>query len=305
MIKHGVTAQSLFHTSSGLVEMRALALLPKPAYGQTQAQIGRRGVKLVTIPDPGKVESLGKRPVVWLITSEGFELRLEPELHLSTTERGWQPAGQLAAGERVQLAYLPKSCGIEGNRCGTGLAGRMSQGRKVAALLLSGQFTEKRMRLLRDAMAEDAPALFESSERMQRAFMQRVLDARGEVHLTPEPHVRLTLPDELRADIQLQLLNFGVFSRFSRDDGKPPALIIAGDSLVSLDAEFGFIDEERDALLGQILPEAVKSGGEGFTAQVATVLAGGGEEDVFSFAQPGIGIYAVNGFVLRNPLDRE
>lgn len=292
MAQAGVTADSLIHTGDGLRPARALALLSRRAQVQYIVNMGGSPLDSAILPTPGRIASMGRHEVVRLTTREGYSLRLTPNMEVGTPN-GWVRACGLLARSSVSLIQIGKAYEAGGGkRFGSGSRGLMRDGRIAFEKLVADTATSDLFRLpLSDG---GAPSLFEASDRMQRAFLQRLWDARGDVaHNPTSTEARLRVPQQLRQDIQLLHLNLGISTCALSEE----VLAVYGDNLIRLNEEFGFINEEKDERLSRAIADDNLTVDD-FTATVLRVEPDGVAE-VFSFAGSEVDPFAVNGLVVR------
>lgn len=295
MTQSGVDAQALIHTYGGLYEMGTFAKPGKAAREVPLACITNSPQEEPRLTsNSANIEALGLAPLLSILTIEGYEVRLTPDMMLMTSE-GWMRASDLRANDRVAIANMPTNYHPEYGRAGVGWYGRRRNGRVIAEQIFSGVSTDA---LLREPQGEAIGSLIRASESMQRTFFQRLLDRQGEVLFLPYKHVRLSLPAALVSDIQIMLLNFGIASRvIGREVGS--GLLLRGDNLIRLDDEFGFNDDEKDSALNQLIKSTTLEK-EKFTAEVCGVVPCG-EGEIYGVVESATNIFIINGFGMRNP----
>lgn len=165
--------------------------------------------------------------------------------------------------------------------------------------------------------------VFGGSEDLQRGFLQALFSVDATVDDSKRGrHLRLTsVSASLLQDVQLLLLNFGVFSRIHRDrrceNGQPPlphkqggvgarttkpvhALYIGGGSLVTFEREIGFLVRHKAESLQRCLSSFTRGPyAEKFFARVMRVI-GEWKEPVFDLTEPVTHSFVANGIVVHN-----
>ncbi|MEM0138995.1 MAG: ribonucleotide reductase N-terminal alpha domain-containing protein [Ferroplasma sp.] len=166
-------------------------------------------------------------------------------------------------------------------------------------------------------------AVFGGNEEMQKGFIQALFEADGTVLFSKgSGHVlRLTsISKNLLQDVQMLLLNFGVYSRiclnrrksrmmYSHDAHRQPKLStthayyeldVSGESLVAFAEKIGFLSDKKNGKVHEAIESCVNAPRK--TEWVAKVMSieEDGEEQVFDLIEPETHSFIANGVVVHN-----
>lgn len=245
-----------------------LVLIDNRVAGKTMVVNGRSCLVPGTSVRSGRVILTGVRDTVKVVLANGMELKVTPEHRLLTTE-GWREAGKLRPGDQVLVQSGPGMFPQE-DALGVGL------GLFLGWHIGDGWLTKK-------GTGGIPRFIFTASKPTVRAFLQGLFCADGTVNSTGEMHRDIRLSSTSKAllqDVQLLLLNMGVYSRiYERPDGVKRCftytpvcgepgryqggdfydLIINGDDLAVFKEEIGFpFHQEKQSRLEAIARKSRK-----------------------------------------------
>ncbi|MGC8680048.1 MAG: ribonucleotide reductase N-terminal alpha domain-containing protein, partial [Candidatus Micrarchaeia archaeon] len=165
--------------------------------------------------------------------------------------------------------------------------------------------------------------VFRGSKEMQAGFLQGLFEADGTVNIAGKSRrsVRLSsISEKLLQDVQMLLLNFGIYSRIylnRKDAGfkvlpgpdrmpktyatKPyHDLVITGEGLLTFAEQIGFIsDRKNSALLSAVNGYTKGPYTERYVARVS-LIEEAGEEEVYDIIEPKTHSFIANGMVVHN-----
>ncbi len=201
-----VTGETLIYTDRGLYRADQLAAWGGAIRVATDERLGGRPFQQATHVFP-----TGRKAVYRLMTREGYELRLT-ENHAVMTRRGWIPAGQLKAGDRIYL-YNRKG--------GFGETGTLEEGRVLGWLVGDGTVNVVRavLSFFGEEKRELAPAFAQMVSQIVEKPGQRRAYPVGVVHIEERDEARVA-SDRLR--------RFAQEHGLTEDKFQVPASVFAG-----------------------------------------------------------------------------
>ena len=166
-------------------------------------------------------------------------------------------------------------------------------------------------------------SVFSGNEEMQKGFLQALFEADGTVYdgKSGTKNVRLTsISERLLQDVQMLLLNFGVYSRIYRNrrkaemrylpdsHGNPKLyptqayhdLIVSSESLIIFAEKVGFLSDRKNDKLKVIVNNYTNEARK--TKWIAKVMSieDDGEEKVFDLVEPETHSFIANGVIVHN-----
>jgi ribonucleoside-diphosphate reductase alpha chain len=367
-----VTGDTLISTAYGMYRADELARIGTPNMilvdGRFQA-----GNKQIAYP----VTQTGVKPVVKLVTKEGFTLKLTKDHKVYSDSRGWVEAGLLKKGEKVRITSTGGAFGslgvAEEGRVLGWLVGdghiNMGKENKRAVLSFYGNDMElaepfvndvnsvirksgsknhinevgvvtiqKRMvkTIASERLKEFAlnwglgeeklkvpEKVFDSSESLQRGFLQGLFEADGTISVLEKSRrtIRLTsISERLLSEVQMLLLNFGIFSKIYKNRKKAGTkmlpgpnrlpkeynvkalheLSIEGSNIVVFAARIGFLSERKNRKASDAVNSYTKGPYKEYFLATTTAIEDLGSEPVYDLTEPVTHSFVANGIVVHN-----
>ena len=165
--------------------------------------------------------------------------------------------------------------------------------------------------------------VFEGSEALQRGFLQALFEADGTVSILKKFRrtVRLTsISERLLGDVQLLLLNFGIFSKVYKNrkkagvkllpgpDRQPKEynvkalheLSIEGTNILAFAARIGFLSERKNEKVEDAIRSYTRGPYDEYFLATVDSIEELGTETVYDLTEPVTHSFIANGFVVHN-----
>ncbi len=335
-----VTGDTLLYTSEGLRTARDLYEEGNPVHVATDARFS------VGMKPASNVILTGVKPVVSLKTADGFQVRLTADHRVYSDKRGWVEAGKLKPGEKIRvfhgeggfgqngsleegrvLGWLAASGHINngpwnnlhdspiyGNERppANNFSGYVSTGGHYLPGVAPERLKDLAMEVgLEQKILQLPEAVFFGKMEMQKGFLQAIFEAGGSVSKGPSSKsiIRLKLDSEdMLRKIQLLLLNFGIYSRISRNRRNGNVykgsvyleLAITEENILRFQEKVGFLSiQKAEKLTAMVNRLEFSPGKEQWVARVESIDEDG-EEEVFDLIEPITHSFVGNGIVLHN-----
>jgi ribonucleoside-diphosphate reductase alpha chain len=165
--------------------------------------------------------------------------------------------------------------------------------------------------------------VFCGSEQLQRGFLQALLEADGTISVLEKSRrtIRLaSISEPLLAEVQLLLLNFGIFTKICKKGKKAGAklmtgpdrrqklyrvnavheLSIEGENILAFAKHIGFLSERKNARLLEAIRSYTKSPYKEHFLATTESIEELGSEAVFDLNEPTTHSFVANGIVVHN-----
>jgi ribonucleoside-diphosphate reductase alpha chain len=319
-----VTGDTRIYTSNGIKTAKQLYDEGNPLMVKIDGRFGGEFRK------SSNVIYTGFKDIYKISTKEGYEIKVTGDHKIYSEERGWTEALKLRNNEKIRILNEGGSFGNSGSR-----EEGMALGRLVVSYINNGNnilnYTndaknfeysctetidgnnatmETNMRgqsLVEERVMVPDP-VFEGSMEMQKGFLQALFeDAQSGNSVRIE-----SARSSFLKQVQMLLLNFGIFSRVYKNQEEKTSMAQSGNSLYTRDLyeleisgvnlinyinSIGFISEGKNAKLTEIFNNT--EGNASWTASVDKIEYMG-KEDVYDLVEPSTHSFVADGIVVHN-----